>query len=65
MRKYIVLLFFSVSFSSFSQEVISDLVSNPFLADYKYKVNSFKSTLSLPFIDDFSYDSHLIFRSCK
>ena len=60
MRKYIVLLFFSVSFSSFSQEVISDLVSNPFLADYKYKVNSFKSTLSLPFIDDFSYDSHQV-----
>ena len=60
MRKYIVLLFFSVSFSSFSQEVISDLVSNPFLADYKYKVNSFKSTLSIPFIDDFSYDSHQV-----
>ena len=28
--------------------------------DYKYKINPFKSTLSLPFIDDFSYDSHQV-----
>ena len=60
MRKFIVLLFFSFSISSFAQEVISDLVSNPFLADYKHKINPFKSTLSLPFIDDFSYDSHQV-----
>ena len=60
MRKFIVLLFFSFSLSSFAQEVISDLVSNPVLADYKHKINPFKSTLSLPFIDDFSYDSHQV-----
>jgi len=60
MRKFIVLLFFSFSLSSFAQEVISDLVSNPILADYKHKINSFKSTLSLPFVDDFSYDSHQV-----
>jgi hypothetical protein len=60
MRKFIVLLFFSFSLSSFAQEVISDLVSNPVLADYKHKINPFKSTLSLPFVDDFSYDSHQV-----
>ena len=60
MRKFTVLFFILVSLSSFAQEVISDLVSNPVLADYKYKINPFKSTLSLPFIDDFSYDSHQV-----
>ena len=35
-------------------------VDDPVLADYKYKINPFKSTLSLPFIDDFSYDSHQV-----
>jgi len=60
MRKFIVLLFFSFSLSSFAQEVISDLVSNPVLTDYKHKINPFKSTLSLPFVDDFSYDSHQV-----
>ena len=60
MRKFIVLLFFSFSLSSFAQEVISNLVSNPVLADYKHKINPFKSTLSLPFVDDFSYDSHQV-----
>lgn len=60
MRKFTVLFFILVSLSSFAQEVISDLVSNPVLADYKHKINPFKSTLSLPFIDDFSYDSHQV-----
>ncbi|MBT7726954.1 MAG: hypothetical protein HN702_06145, partial [Flavobacteriales bacterium] len=60
MRKFTVLFFILVSLSSFAQEVISDLVSNPVLADYKYKINPFKSTLSLPFVDDFSYDSYQV-----
>ena len=60
MRKFTVLFFILVSLSSSAQEVVSDLVSNPVLADYKYKINPFKSTLSLPFIDDFSYDSHQV-----
>ncbi len=58
MRKFTVLFFILVSLSSSGQEVVSVLVSNPFLADCKHKINPFKSTLSLPFIDDFSYDSH-------
>jgi hypothetical protein len=60
MRKFTVLFFILVSLSSSAQEVVSDLVSNPVLADYKYKINPFKSTLSLPFIDDFSYDSYQV-----
>ena len=60
MRKFTVLFFILVSLSSFAQEVISDLVSNPVLADYKHKINPFKSTLSLPFVDDFSYDSNQV-----
>ncbi len=60
MRKFLVLLVFSFSLSSFAQEVISDLVSNPVLADYKHKINLSKSTLSLPFVDDFSYDYHQV-----
>ena len=60
MRKFTVLFFILVSLSSSAQEVVSDLVCNPFLADYKHKINPFKSTLSLPFIDDFSYDSHQV-----
>lgn len=40
----------------FSQEVVSDLVSNPILNSSKFKSGSSKSLISLPFIDDFSYD---------
>ena len=60
MRKFTVLFFILVSLSSSAQEVLSDLICNPVLEDYKHKINLLKSTLSLPFIDDFSYDSHQV-----
>ena len=60
MRKFTVLFFILLYLSSSAQEVVSDLVCNPVLAQYKHKVNPFKSTLSLPFIDDFSYDSYKV-----
>ena len=60
MRKFTVLLFISVSLSCFAQEVVTALVCNPVLATYKHKINPFQSTLSLPFIDDFSNNSHQV-----
>jgi len=39
------------------QEVLSDLVSNPVLNSKKLVVNKIKSAITLPFFDDFSYNS--------
>ena len=51
---------FLISFSLFSQEVITDLAHNPYLKNFKFTHKNSKSSLSLPFIDDFSYDSNIV-----
>ena len=51
---------FLVSFSLVSQEVITDLAHNPYLKKFKFTHKNSKSSLSLPFIDDFSYDSNIV-----
>lgn len=55
MKKIIILSL--LSFQSFSQEIISDLISNPNLEDNKINYYKSESSLSLPFIDDFSNNS--------
>ena len=54
MKKTLIFLLF-VSFHSFSQEVISELISNTSATKNKRYVSEDKSILSIPFIDDFSY----------
>ncbi|MAW21706.1 MAG: hypothetical protein CMD16_04865 [Flavobacteriales bacterium] len=44
----------------FSQETLTDLSLNPKLLNVDWSSNSSKPILSLPFIDDFSYDSPLV-----
>ena len=44
----------------FSQEVLTDLFSNPILSDIKYVSFSSKASVNLPFIDDFSYNSSVV-----
>ncbi len=51
---------FLISFSLVSQEVITDLAHNPYLKNFKFTHENSKSSLSLPFIDDFSYDSNIV-----
>lgn len=51
---------FLISLSLNAQEIVSNLYSNPFLNNCKFKNNHEKSSLTLPFIDDFSYDSHIV-----
>jgi hypothetical protein len=51
----IAILFFSQILNG--QEVLSDLVSNPILNGNKLFVNNNKSAITLPFFDDFSYNS--------
>jgi len=54
MKNFLIFLFFPTFL--FSQEVVSDLVSNAILKVNKFESTSIKSIISLPFIDDFSYD---------
>ena len=54
MKNFLIFLFFPTLL--FSQEVVSDLVSNAILKGNKFESTSSKSIISLPFIDDFSYD---------
>lgn len=51
---------FLISFSLVSQEVITDLAHNPYLKKFKFTHKNSKLSLSLPFIDDFSYDSNIV-----
>ena len=51
---------FLISFSLVYQEVITDLAHNPYLKKFKFTHKNSKSSLSLPFIDDFSYDSNIV-----
>lgn len=56
MKKILIFLSF-VSLNAFSQEVISELISNTSVSQNKRYVSESKSVLSIPFIDDFSYSS--------
>ncbi|MBN8703475.1 MAG: hypothetical protein J0M08_10440, partial [Bacteroidetes bacterium] len=62
LKKSLVLFLLTVNFAVFAQtEVELDLQANPTLIGFKapsYKMQSAPDTLSLPFIDDFSYDSY-------
>ena len=51
----IAILFYSPILNG--QEVLSALVSNPVLNGKKLFVNKNKSAITLPFFDDFSYNS--------
>ena len=56
---FLLLSFFSISFLG-AQEVISVLESNPLLKTKQKKMSKMQTTssLSLPFLDDFSYNSY-------
>ena len=58
MRKILLLLLFPSLI--FSQEVLTDLSSNPTLLDVKLESSLSKFTIILPFIDDFSYNSSVV-----
>ncbi len=66
--KFIFFLFFNffLILNSFSQEILSDLVSNPIIKKNNNNISFKLSQLSLPFIDDFSYDDpnvdHLLWK---
>ena len=55
----VILLIFILCHSTLlhGQEVLSNLVSNPILKSKKFIPNKNKSVLTLPFFDDFSYNS--------
>ena len=57
MSRFLIFIIF-FSFNSFSQEIESDLLINSLLEKNKYSsLNKSESVLSVPFIDDFSYNS--------
>ena len=56
--KKLIVLFLLLSFNSFSQEIVSDLISNSALSGSKEIIKENKSALSVPFIDDFSNNSY-------
>tara|TARA_B100000674_G_scaffold486409_1_gene494905 strand:+ start:10987 stop:12819 length:1833 start_codon:yes stop_codon:yes gene_type:complete len=57
MSRFLIFIIF-FSFNSFSQEIESDLLINSQLEKNKYSsLNKSESQLSVPFIDDFSYNS--------
>jgi hypothetical protein len=60
MKKYFVLCFILITALLSAQEVITNMVSNPILLNVEFVSNSNKSVISLPFIDDFSYDSPIV-----
>ena len=58
MNKFFIFIVF-FSFNSFSQEIESDLLINPLLEKNKsFSKIKHESILSVPFIDDFSYNSN-------
>lgn len=59
-RWFCVLFFICVTTLLSSQEVISNLISNPLLLNEKFMCNTDKKTLSLPLIDDFSYHTRIV-----
>ena len=59
MRFLVLIVFLFCSPILNGQEVLSDLVSNPVLNSKKLLVNKNKSAITLPFFDDFSYNSYV------
>ena len=60
MRGIVVIAFLCFSYLLEGQEVISNLVSNPILKSEELSSQKNKSALTLPFIDDFSYNSSVV-----
>ncbi len=58
-KRLFFICIFLISFSLTSQEIVTDLFHNPLLNNFKFHNNN-KSSLSLPFVDDFSYNSHTV-----
>ena len=59
MKKIFILFFMLVNILLYSQEVIKGLRSNPCLYDNLFITDSYKSPLSIPFLDDFSGDNFI------
>ena len=57
MRGIVVIAFLCFSYLLEGQEVISNLVSNPIFKSKQFIPNKNKSALTLPFFDDFAYNS--------
>ncbi|MBT7481162.1 MAG: hypothetical protein HN677_02075, partial [Flavobacteriales bacterium] len=57
MNKILIFFFCVLSQLSFSQEVVSNLISNSEISKNKRIISINKSDLSIPFIDDFSSTS--------
>ena len=57
MRTLIIIAILFCSSISNAQEVLSSLLSNPALGTEKIFINKNKSAITLPFFDDFSYNS--------
>ncbi|MEC7646032.1 MAG: T9SS type A sorting domain-containing protein [Bacteroidota bacterium] len=60
MKKYFILFFIFFAHLLSAQEIISNLISNPFLFNNPFVSTSTKSVLTLPFFDDFSYDASIV-----
>ena len=59
-RNFFILYFIFIGSLLSAQEVVSVLISNPILLLEESRSNTIESSLSLPFFDDFSYDSPLV-----
>ena len=59
-RNFFILHFIFIGSLLSAQEVVSVLISNPILLLEESRSNTIESSLSLPFFDDFSYDSPLV-----
>jgi len=60
MKKYFIVFFIFFITLLKSQEIVSNLIFNPLLLNEKFIENPNKTFLSLPFIDDFSYNSRIV-----
>ena len=57
MKRFFIFYFIYITHFSYAQEVVSDLLSNPISNNNVFITNAYKSSVTLPFIDDFSYNS--------
>ena len=60
MKNFIIIIFLCSLTHAFSQEVLSDLISNPLLFKNEISLQKNKSAIPLPFIDDFSNESTFV-----
>ena len=59
-RRYFILFFILMTTILKSQEVVSNLTSNPLLLKNEFASSPNKSSLTLPFFDDFSYATSIV-----